>query len=147
MLRWYLAINLADKVHFFEVIEIFKVRSSLYCHCVSTSFLVGLSEAMAKHFKFTLLCHFTSLGSSLEIQSLNARYFNYANVSEHCNDLWSFKRNDEAPMVGTNGTLFAANATGGTPTFCHVEGQVAIYVGVTLRLPASGADWDGIYYK
>jgi hypothetical protein len=75
------------------------------------------------------------------------RSFNYANTTEHCDDLWSFQGTNEAPMVVTNVTLYPYNATDGTPAFCHVDGQVATYIGVSLRLPALGADWAGIYHQ
>ena len=84
--------------------------------------------------------------STAEVSELAARSFNYANVTEHCADLWSFQGTDEAPMVVTNVTLYPANATDGTPAFCHVDGQIATYNGASLRLPALGVDWAGIFH-
>jgi hypothetical protein len=101
--------------------------------------------SMAKRFgSFVLLLVYglIPLATSSPLK-LSTRNFNYANVTEHCDDLWSFTGNDEAPMAVTNVTLYPANATDGTPAFCHVDGQVATYNGVSIRLPASGAIWAG----
>lgn len=50
-------------------------------------------------------------------------------------------------MVVTNVTLWPYNVTDGTPAFCHVEGDIATYNGVVIRLPASGSDWAGIVHQ
>lgn len=77
----------------------------------------------------------------------NQGSYNYSTTTEHCQDLWSYPGTEEAPIIVSNVTYYAANSSDGTPAFCELTGQVAVYNGVVVRLPAEGKDWAGIIHQ
>lgn len=50
-------------------------------------------------------------------------------------------------MVVKNVTLSPFNATDNTPAFCEVIGYVETFVGITLRFPAYGKDWNSYVHQ
>lgn len=84
---------------------------------------------------------------AIRTPSILPQKYAYVNVAEHCEDLYSFKGTDEAPTVVTNVTYVQYNATDGTPAFCDIQGIIATYNDVTIRLPALGSNWAGIVFQ